>query len=285
MNRNEGFSPFFIVGSGRSGSTLVRRILNAHSKLFVPPETYVIPKAFRLFKQLPAFSWRDLVCLIYSQYEFRESFDDFDIPSLRDLAMEISACDKPKRSLALIIASFYQFYAELHGIEKPLWGDKTPMYSFHLNKLVAIFPDARFIHIIRDGCDVVYSYKNTGFYNVEDAAKRWRLSVENVARFGKTCGKCYIEVKYEDLVTYPTETVKKLCRFLEVEFEEDILRSESTAATLGDVPKRAHHQRIFEPIDTSSIGLGRYNLTTIEKEIVRKVLKRSLRKFGYEPCD
>jgi len=195
LNRKENYNPFFIIGSGRSGNTLLRRILHANEHLFIPPETYVLGKIIKLFRQNKNLSWRNLVYLILSHFEFHKEFDTFNI-SLRPLAERLIRLPKEKRSLAYIINSFYQFYAEEKDLSGKRWGDKTPVNTFHLERIYSVFPDAQFIHIIRDGCDVVWSYFEKGIYNsIELAAKRWLISIKLSKNFGAKHPQQYFELK------------------------------------------------------------------------------------------
>ncbi len=285
LHRNGNYNPFFIIGSGRSGNTLLRRILHAHSELFIPPETYVLGRIIKLFRQYSNMKWSDLVSLIYSRFQFHPEFFIFGIDSLQPLANKVSKCDKRKRSLAYIINSFYLYYAEVHNIKKQRWGDKTPINTFCLDRIYSVFPKAKFIHIIRDGCDVVYSYVNAGIYNeYTEAALRWKISVKLARKFGNKHPENYLEIRYEDLVNNPEKEIKKVCDFLEIDFEPQMINSENIADKLGDVAVRKHHANVYKPINKENIGKGRKKMSLEDKIQIDKIIGKELLQLGYKLC-
>jgi len=283
LNRDENYNPFFIIGSGRSGNTLLRRILHAHESLFIPPETYVLGKIIKLFRQNRNMIWRNLVYLILSHFEFHPEFFTFGV-SLRPLAQELINIPKNKRSLAYLIDGFYHFYAKEKKLLGIRWGDKSPINTYCLKRIYLVFPKAQFIHIIRDGYDVIKSYLESGIYNnIELVAKRWLNSVKLASRFGSKYPKNYFEIHYEELVQKPEETVTKICKFLDIRYNSNMIYSENTAHLLGDIVKRIHHSNVMKPIFTSSIGKGRKNLTYEQRIKIQKIIGKKLELLGYEP--
>jgi hypothetical protein len=129
LNRKEAIRPFFIIGSGRSGNTLLRRILYAHPELHIPPETYILGRTIKLFLENRNMRWTDLVYLVLSQFEYYPEFVTFEI-TLRPLVQRLVVAPKDVRSLAFILDSFYRYHAETKSIHCKRWGDKTPMNTF-----------------------------------------------------------------------------------------------------------------------------------------------------------
>ncbi len=274
-------APFFIIGSGRSGNTLLRRIIGAHPDVYIPPETYVLGRLVSLFEQNQHLSWKQIVYLCLAQFEFHHEFDTFGI-SLRPLALELSKVPQASQSLAYIIDEFYKFAASEHNVLFNRWGDKTPLNTFYLNEILSVFPTAQFIHIIRDGCDVIPSYVKAGIYDeLEDAAKRWVQSVRLADDFSKQHkGRCF-EVRYEELVTHPEEVTKKVCKFLGITFEEAMLNSQGHASQMGDVTARSHHKNVFKPISPESIGKGRRTMSKTAKSRLAVLIGKELEIRGY----
>ena len=128
VSREENLIPFFIIGSGRSGNTLFRHL-----------------------------AWKDLVYLTLSQFYHHKEFETFNL-ELRPLVNQLLLVPYELRSLNIILDHFYKYHAETQGISFNRWGDKTPLNTFFLDLIFNVFPKAQFIHIIRDGCDVVPSY-------------------------------------------------------------------------------------------------------------------------------
>lgn len=279
LHKNEVYNPFFIVGSGRSGNTLLRRILNSHSELYIPPETYVLGNSIRQSLRYPQLSWHDLVSLIYSNFEFHQEYETFKMGSLNKLYQRVSKIDKSKRSIAYILNAFYEEYRNEHNIESMRWGDKTPLNTFAMYELKDVFPNAKFIHIIRNPYDSIASYLKSGIYNdIERATFRWRKSVEEAFEFGEKYPNIYFELTYEDLVTNTNTIVKKICSFLDIDYESQMLEEQSSTSNLGDVNIRKHHEKVTKPIDINSIGKGLKSLKTDDVMTINEIINASKNK-------
>jgi hypothetical protein len=284
LQKAEGHSPFFIIGSSRSGTTLLRRMLLAHPDLFIPPETNVLEKAISLFRQCRSMSWQPLVYLVLSRFEYHPEFERFGV-SLRPLAQRLVEVLPERRSLALILDSLYRYLAEESGHGCRFWGDKTPRNTLYLDKILRVFPRARFVHLLRDGCDVVSSLLRAKLcQSLEDAATIWLVMTRAADRFcAKHAGSC-VKILYEGYVREPAAAIGKVCGFLGVEFREDMLGSEDLASDMGDVPAHAYHARVAEPVTRSSIGKGRRELTDAQKRRLDELIGDELVKQGYPLC-
>jgi LPS sulfotransferase NodH len=286
LQRSEGFFPFFLVGSGRSGSTLLRRMLYAHPALHIPPETYVLGEVIELFEQArKLLSWRDLVCLVLARFEYHREFETFET-SLRPLAQRLVALPERRRTLATILDGLYRHHAAAQSRRHTVrWGDKTPLNTFHLDAIHRVFPDAQFVHVLRDGVDVSYSYVSASLYpDIQAAARRWRDSLRAARRFMALHPAACLEIRYEELATQPEATLRRLCAFLRISYRPAMLQSEAVAAELGDVPRRRHHRGVRRPIFSSSIGRGRTNVSATERRALDRLIGRDLQHAGYPPC-
>ena len=142
----------FIVGVGRSGTTLLRLMLDAHPDLAIPGETHFLldllaqnengPARDRIFRaMIEAPTWPNLAV---SESTFKAALDEVEPFSVPDA-----------------IRTFYRLYAQRFG--KDRWGDKTPPYRSCMTGIQQLLPEAYFIHIIRDGRDVALSYRGLWF--------------------------------------------------------------------------------------------------------------------------
>lgn len=285
VKNTERYNPFFIVGSGRSGNTLLRKLLNNHSTITIPPETYVLGAVIKRYRQQRTMRWTDLVDYIFSTFEFYPEFETFNI-SLRPLVKELKNISIENRNLAFMLNRFYHYYAQQIGSDCGRWGDKTPINTFVLERIYSVFPDAKFIHIIRDGCDVIASYMQAGIYQTfEDAAERWKVSVKLAERFSKQHPGTVLTIRYEDLVTVPNHTLLKVCNFLGLNFELQMLEEKfNSCSQLGDVEMRAHHANVLNPLNTNRIGKGRASLPVDEKKKIQNIIGDQLKSLGYDNC-
>ena len=210
-----GKPPFFIVGSARSGTTLLRLMLNAHRAVAVPPESRFITEIQH--NDAPIGAERFLSAL-----GSHKRFQAWDLP-LEAVRSEIEADPVP---YADAIAAAYRVYARLNGMSSTYRGDKTPRYVEDIPFIAGLFPEARFIHLIRDGRNVALSYANVPFgpKNVSKAASLWASRVQKGCQDGRALGRGrYIEIRYEDLVEDAPGEARDICEFLELEFDDGML--------------------------------------------------------------
>src|SRR5688500_14557232 len=181
----------FVVGAARSGTTMLRLMLDAHSELAIPPETQFVPELIDASKE-PGANPTQLAEMLVTHPRFEDFGLDGD--GIRRAFAEIEPFEVGKA-----IRAFFRLYAARQ--EKPRWGDKTPAYALCMRKIQRHIPEARFIHLIRDGRDVRLSQLGRGSDHPtpEQHAQRWRRRVEKTRNQGETLPH-YIEVRYEDLV-------------------------------------------------------------------------------------
>jgi len=298
------YRPFFIIGVARSGNTLFRRILTSHSQLHIPPETFVIGACIRKFKRYSRrMSWDDLVSLMMAEFEFHPEFHTFEI-WLGPLVNRLRNAAQTDRNLAFLIDGFFRYHAEVHGPDTFVrWGDKTPMNSLDdalvrgdtprrlgegvpqtLERILDVFPDAQFLHIYRDACDVIYSHLSGGFMNsLEEATKRWLHVVRQARNFVRRHAERCHEVQYENLVAAPGDVVPGVCQFLGVDYEPQMVSSERSATALGDVPEWYWHKQVSAPINAKNPGKGRANFTASELAFIQGVAGEEMASLGYPP--
>jgi hypothetical protein len=123
---------------------------------------------------------------------------------------------------------------------KSRWGDKTPRYVEHIPEIARLFPDARFIHLIRDGREVALSYADVDFgpKNVARAAKLWGDRVRAGLRDGRPLGDHYLEVMYPDLTEDTEATLRDICKLVELDFDPVMLDPEATSKGALDRAER-----------------------------------------------
>ena len=248
-------------------------------------------------------NWPDLVNFVLAEFEFHPEWHTFDA-WLGPLAEQLKNIPKNRRNLACVLDGFYRFHAETHGESFVRWGDKTPMNSLDdalvrgdiprrlgegvpetLERLLRVFPDAQFLNIVRDGCDVAYSFLRGSFVaEVEDAGRRWLHTVRQTRRFAQVHADRVFELRYEDLISSPEPTVRRVCEFLGVEFEPAMLSSHHKTGGLGDIPAWAWHKQVSQPINARNTGKGRTYLSRPERERLQRIIGPELEALGYAPA-
>lgn len=272
-------TPFFIIGSARSGTTLLRSILSGHPNICIPPESQVIHKLVRSYQYLNFLPWEHLSRLIISQFEARKKFYLWEI-DMSKFYSELVALKEKNRSLAKAVDMFYCYYMKEKKPACRMWGDKTTLNTLHLEWINRLFPEAKFVNIIRDGRGAVSSMLKTGTYNkIEDACQRWSKSIKLAQKFAETKENNFINVRYENLTSHPESEVKKVCAFLSVDYRPEMLEFHNSL--LADTKQR-HHSNLRKPINTSSIEKWKKNSSAEQKVLVDKLLHNNLVKLGYK---
>lgn len=212
-------SPVFIVGMNGSGTTLLLDCLNNHPELYgFPRETRVIPyfvKTVGKYGDLRVdANFRKLWVNFLKLSFFKYLNGGIDVPLPRDWA-------EAPRSVAGVVDGAFRYFASKEG--KIRWCEKTPMHAQHISLLSNAFPKAKFIHIIRDGRACAASFHRRWKYTPELTIYRWKFVIREARRQALTIDGRYLEVRYEDLTGNPEACMSKICDFLEIEFDENVM--------------------------------------------------------------
>ncbi|MBM7623039.1 sulfotransferase [Sporohalobacter salinus] len=275
-------NPFFIIGCGRSGTTLLRSILNAHSDISIPPEFVALAELIKTYKNFNYISWNDLLNMIISVFKSTPHFSIWKV-ELSEIYEQLLDLEQKERTLAKIIDTIYNNFLQHNFSQAKIWGDKTPLNTLNIELIDEVFPDAKYIHLIRNGKDVVSSYLNSTKYvnSVERACARWNKHVSKGLEFKESQNKDeYLEVYYEDLVTNPSQEVEKICNLIGVEFNSTMLNYHDQLSKLDDT-KAEQHKNLHKDINTDSIGKWEKGLNSFQKEKVDKLLTKNLRRLNY----
>jgi hypothetical protein len=201
-------------------------MLDAHPELTVLPETHFLPELIEACEGGATATEAAAAIAGHRRWE------DFHLDEGKLAARMAATGERPGATDA--IRAFYDLYAQTQG--KPRWGDKTPEYALLMTQISDLLPEARFIHVIRDGRDVTLSTNKRiterGHRDPMPAvrsAKRWQKKILKARADGPELGN-YLEVRYEDLVTDTEATLRKVCAFSELEFEPGMLSYHETAA-------------------------------------------------------
>lgn len=213
-----------IVGVPRSGTTLLRLMLDAHPALAIPPETGFLAWSSRLaaLKWMNGAVTREALFRAITRLPLQAGpWRDFglDADEFKEALQQIEPFDVGEGFRA-----FYRLYARKQG--KPRYGDKTPLYCRHLPAIEKVLPEAHFIHVIRDGRDVALSLRPMWFAPGRDMgtlARYWSKMVQDTQQAGRHANS-YLEVRYEELIANPVATLKRVCCFLKLDFDPAMLR-------------------------------------------------------------
>ena len=262
---NGPVAPIFIGGAGRSGTTLLRVILDSHPNIACGPEIKVVPRLAQLW------------------YQFQTAF----YPTLESYYLtrpEINAL------FANIIVTLMEKYRRRQG--KARVAEKSPNNVFYFQHLHDLLPNSPLIHLIRDGRDVVCSLLTMNWANAvtgkpldytldaRKAAEYWarairagRAMLENKPR-----RSCYLEVRYEDLVTSPEPTLRELFAFIDEPWDPVVLRYYEQDR---DLAGESSADQVSQPLHTRAVGRWRKDLSAKDKAAVKAAAGDLLVELGY----
>lgn len=270
--------PFpFIVGCGRSGTTLLRVMFDAHPQLAVPPESY--------FPLDPPAAWfgsdggldarTAATDLVGRWWLARWAIDG---PAFVDAVAESAP-----RAYPDLIRELFAFQAQARG--KPRYGNKTPKHVLRMHKIAGMFPEARFVHLVRDGRDVAMSLQEVDFgpTDLPGAARFWKGRVDKGREVGERLGpQRYLEVRYEDLIADPEGTLRVVCPFLDLPFDEAMLQYRDRGAeAIAAVGVPGKHEHLVEP-PTKGLRDWRTQMVPSDVAWFEQIAGTSLDRFGYE---
>ncbi|WP_027136915.1 sulfotransferase family protein [Gaetbulibacter saemankumensis] len=269
---------FFILGNPRSGTTLLRLLLNAHSRIGVPPECGMIQWWYSTYKDWGT-NKRLLAQDFLSDILRSKKIEDWHINPA-----DITYILEQDYNYAEVFDAIYRQYTG-----KPIIGDKNNYYIHHLDTLKHLYPKAKYIHLIRDGRDVACSYLQLQTLDqglkympkvpndIEHIAKEWDANVSRIDSFLET--EHALIIRYEDLLLDIERILQLVCAFLGTAFEPDML----SYYTNNNEPESTLHwkTKVVEPLDTSNFNKFKTVLSESELELFHAVAGNTLKKYNY----
>ncbi len=277
----------FIVGASRSGTTLLRLMLDAHPAIAIPGETHFYQAVLAVD---PARAdWVDAVIgAIVGSHAWADYAMDAE-------AFARAARAARPREAADVVRTFYRMYAARFG--KTGWGDKFPGNVPSMRGIARMLPEARFVHIIRDGRDVAASLREMWWRPGDSYASCIEYWAETVrtARAEARAGFPYHELRYEDLVRDPERELRAICAFLGIAYEPAMLEYHRGARSrIGEmrdwdffgrfVPREVLigiHERTSEPPSAERVGRWRAEMSEADAAECARAAGGLLEELGY----
>ncbi|MEZ5074952.1 MAG: sulfotransferase [Solirubrobacterales bacterium] len=282
----------FIVGVGRSGTTMLRLMLDAHPDLAIPPETHFVPA---LIDAIAAGATPEQAA--ETMTAVRQWGDLHTDPA--EVVGRWQRLDRFEPGPAL--RAFYEIYAERQ--DKPRYGEKTPAYVKSMLKIEGAMPEARFIHVIRDGRDVALSRWKRTLGDKDPApagqvAETWQRRIRRAQRHGRKLSH-YLELRYEDLVTDTEPNLRRIAEFLALPWDPVMLTyyehaAERMAEMARDLPATAGkptrpgeermqaHAMTRKPPDPSAMYRWKERMSAADVAAFDAAAGELLNELGYE---
>jgi O-antigen/teichoic acid export membrane protein len=276
-------SPIFIVGLSRGGTSLLSRMLDAHSNIAILPETwwYVVLDRLGCIEEFTD-PWQ--TSLFFN--EVWENLKSYRDPAARVVAGEASKLPRYVGPTARVLETLGQAYAsERHA---KIWGEKTPGHALWLPEIRDLFPRARVLFMVRDPRDVLVSY--------DDRWNRGRRDTEYLVSTAALL-KFYLVhllyhpafppeqvrwVKYESLTAEPSAELEQICGFLGVDFEPSMLAFyEKHQNVEEEMAEGRHHRLLSKPATTEHIGRYQQVFSPSQIALVERLLGKEMQALGY----
>lgn len=262
-------NPIFIVGSGRSGTTLLRRMLNAHPRIYISHEAsyyLMAPRAqssgewLDFYEKSAAFQW-----MRFSREEVAHA-----IP--RDL---------PANKLSRAFDILMRIQAGRHG--KPRYGDKTPFHGWALKRIFADFPGASVIHIVRNPADTIASLRCMPWSPRSIILLSLLLTAQH-ARMTMYRDRL-LEVRMEDLLQSTEATLRKILDFVGEPWSPQVMHHE-TFAPQDDMPPFPWFEAARRAVSGNSEknGTALPRLRNGQRILIELLCRRIFRRFDYPSC-
>jgi len=262
---------FFILGTQRSGTTLLRLILNSHKLVSIPEEASFLKFALKKNKYSLA-NKNKIYKYLINDYQLNK----WNLP--KEKIKEILSMSNTNIDL---ISNFYSTYKNFFS--KKLVGDKTPPFIRYLSILNDYYPEAKYIFIVRDGRDSFLSLRNRNHHSAKSfvlGGLEWKIknclilkNLNNISSDKK------IIIKYEDLIKNPQKIIIDVCGFLNIEFQKDMLQFWKNSKDFID---KNHSSKIFKPIDSTNLNKWKIGLTDKEIKKFQYYAEPLLKKYDYE---
>lgn len=272
-------APFFIIGNDRSGTTMLRLILDRGDQFAIPTESMFLGD----FAPVRAAGGLDdhAAAVAFARRVWNH-------PKVLLWGLNGDAPVPPEglthaEAYRFAVEAPYRAFAERDG--KARWGDKTPYYLELVDEVKAVFPEAKFIELVRDGRDVALSIMPLPFggNNVWVAARDWAEGI----RLGREAAAHHpgdvLTVRYEELVADPEPHIRRICEFLAIEFVPDMLNVEKTESTKVVADQAGWFTNLWAGINEKSVGKWRTKMSIDDQAVFQAAAGAELAEHGYEP--
>lgn len=289
--RKKSKIPFFILGNPRSGTSLLRLMLNSHPNIVVPPESGFLQWWYEKYKYWSVENSKDnfLVGKYVADILSSKKIEDWNLNFEKIINLILKVKPSNYGELSSLI---YLSYNSSESLEEIMVGDKNNYFIHHLPVINEIYPNTKYIHLIRDGRDVACSYqklksiktksryKPNLAYEIKDIAYEWRSNVNKIDTF--LLNKEHLKINYENLLENTEETLLKLCDFLGVPYH--LKMNDFYKPKINDEPNSTidWKMKTLEPIDINNKSKYLDILSTHDISQFNIICEKQIIENGYD---
>ncbi len=280
---------FFIIGRPRTGTTLLQSLFDAHPNVVMPWECQFVLNLYPRYGALKHWNTETLE-QFYTDLLGQWQFSAWNIDREKLLA-DLLACagNHAYREICQVVYLNYLSFFDKNEIR--LIGDKNHGYTIYTDRLKKIYPEARFIYVLRDYRDNYESVSRVDFelHSVSLVVYKWKFFYKKALKAAARYPDSFYFIKYEDLVAEPQANFRKICEFLGIDYNPDVfdfykMKDKAAENYPADILEK-HHKSLFNPINTSRIGLWEKSLSKRQVRIADQVAGKYAGLAGYERKD
>ena len=282
---------FFIVGSPRSGTTLLRTFFDAHPNIQIPWEMPFLIYYYDKYKNTSEWNKETI------EHFINELFTDikYDFWSLKGWRLEKEELKNVLSKMPLnskypdMIKIIYLSFKSIFPKEAiTLIGDKNFLHSYFIKQIIQIFPEAKFVHIVRDYRDHILSIEKVDFGSklTPFTALRWKLCQEQIEKYKKEFPEKFYTIKYEILVNNSKPELEKICLFLKIDFRKEMLLTSNSIENLKNtyqfIAIEKYQSSLLQPINNSKVETWKNKMPEKEIKMADMIVGKWAEMYGYE---
>jgi hypothetical protein len=285
---------FFILGRPRSGTTLLTTLFNAHPNVRIAPEFPILLPLYQKFRKVKEWdeaTIRSFVDHLFRHYVFNNRTLDHYMLDREAFTADLMEMKHTGTTQDFLKAINYHSFTVFEKGKTLRIGDKNPVYSIYAKRLLKIFPEAKFICIIRDYRDNFVSIKKLSELKMEAPilslqVYRWKYAVKNFLACRKRYPGRFRIIRYEDLVTNQEETIRELSGFIGIPYDPAVFefykKKDETIKAYNDPMIEKFHGSLMNPVNTSRMNLWKKDLTPGQVRMADHIAGKYADYFSYE---
>jgi hypothetical protein len=266
----------FIVGLPRSGTTLLRNLLHGHQQISLTAyESHFVPALLERHGARPRFDRRTEAQAFVAKFKrgllYQKGLErGVFCPTDAELEAAMTGDSWP-----VVLRNIFNLYCDKDMAQTAIWGDKTPSYASHIDRIGDAMPEACFLHIIRDPRDQALSERAIWGKSLRRSADMWRQIVYNARESRVASQGRYMEVTYEALASRPRSELQRLSSWLGLDFQPAMLESAGGSDELGQMIGA-------QAIEHTAIGGRREHLRLAEERVIAELAGGIARSLNYD---
>lgn len=258
---------FFILGRPRSGTTLLRTLLDVHPNINIPLENSGLIHLYFKYRKVQRWDSLKLKDLLndFKNLNFIDNWN-LDWECIEDTVDQDSKMHLTFHEIVRVY--YYHYKSEFVKEEIRYLGDKSPLNSLYAEELFRVFPHARYIHLVRDYRANLASMSKHDVFSPSSTAMlmQWKKSVNQINRLALAHPQSFLQIRYEDLVQHPEDMYENICSFLGVKYIPELLDPDYRKNAISNIYNNAFLNQ-WQPdlsgkISTSNIDKWKHELST-----------------------